>query len=125
MVNGLVNILGSNPVLLLGNDPYHPPIQFQFPKTVICGKRRRIQHVWFQKFPWLHYEEQSDRLFCYYCAKAFQLKLLNHASKAEETYVSKGFKGWNRALESFVKHQATDCHRNSVVWLLTALKALE
>ena len=105
-------------ILRLGNDPYHPPIQFEFPKRLMSGINRSAQHVWFQKYPWLHYEEQLDKLFCYYCAKSAEV-FQQQPSKAEETYISRGFKAWNRALDSFLKHQDSECHKNSVICLLT------
>jgi len=33
---------------------------------------RTVQPAWFQKWPWLHYDQVGDRMFCYTCVQAYQ-----------------------------------------------------
>ena len=48
---------------------YHPPSTFKFPLRTIGGQNRGCQHVWLEKFQWLHYSLEKDSLFCYPCNK--------------------------------------------------------
>jgi len=40
--------------------PFHPPPDYSFPKTKSGSgsKLRSCQAHWFQKYPWLHYDEK-------------------------------------------------------------------
>ena len=46
---------------------YHPPSTFKFPLRKIGGQNRSCQHIWLEKFQWLHYSLEKDSLFCYPC----------------------------------------------------------
>ena len=78
----------------IGERP-HQPISFHFPqrefgkKTVTnFGKRAFIgQAKWFSKWPWLHYNEDSDSVYSFRCIKAYSQKKLLEVSDLEETYV--------------------------------------
>ena len=51
----------------------HQPRAFFFPKRefgVTTVVRRSFQPSWFDKWPWLHYCEDSDSVFCFTCMKA-------------------------------------------------------
>lgn len=37
---------------------FHPPADYIFPKTKSGDKLRSCQPQWFEKFPWLHYDEK-------------------------------------------------------------------
>ena len=36
--------------------PHRPSKSFIFPKTKVGERSRSCQHIWFEKFPWLHYD---------------------------------------------------------------------
>ena len=53
----------------------HQPVSFEFPerdfgKQVVA--KRSCQSAWFAKWPWLHYREGDDSVFCHTCVKAFK-----------------------------------------------------
>ena len=58
----------------IGDVPNQPK-QFRFPDrdfgTSKVTKRRFVKD-WFDKYPWLHYDEGNDRAFCHTCVTAFQ-----------------------------------------------------
>ena len=64
-------------------------------------------------FPWLHYDEKNDVVYCHICIKASQEKKL-YAPKSESTFILTGFKNWSKALQKFKLHGASDCHRDAV-----------
>ena len=107
----------ENNVIYSENKPFHPPMSFKFPKTVSGTgkntKNRSCQHEWFQKFDWLHYHTENDRVYCFYCQKAFKEKLLLNSPK-EMTFIENGFHNWKKALESFKQHDKSDCHLDAL-----------
>ena len=45
------------------------PADFNFPNK-LCGKENRASpSKWFSEFPWLHYNEQNDFVFCFICVQ--------------------------------------------------------
>ena len=106
----------------VGDSPHHPSKFFIFPKSDNPGGHKRAAQLkWFNEFPWLHYSEESDKIFCFHCIKAFQQKKLVN-SKLESTFISEGFSNWKKAIEKFGKHQSTDCHKEAILKLVTLPK---
>ena len=70
---------------------HQPRSSFNFPKRSI-GKanvvRRPFQHYWFEKWPFLHYKESSDVVFCDTCLRMFKEKKAKSATKADQAFVS-------------------------------------
>ena len=70
---GCASTSGSVPVL--GDRPNQPSSSFKFPKRKFGHAKpvyRTVQPAWFQKWPWLHYDQVGDRMFCYTCVQAYQ-----------------------------------------------------
>ena len=57
--------------------PHHPNKSFKFTKRSF-GKtkvlERSFQPSWFGKWPFLHYDEFTDRVFCHTCMKVLKKK---------------------------------------------------
>jgi len=87
------------------------------PEQTHGSKTRRFQTAWFQRFPWLHLSTSLKAVVCYQCAKSNQLGLLSLTTKNEDTFVTKGFLNWKRALEKFTDHEKSACHRHAVLQL--------
>ena len=49
-------------------EPFQPT-NFNFPKKTFGKQNRSFQSKWFNDFPWLHYNEQSDSVLCFICAQ--------------------------------------------------------
>lgn len=75
----------------LPEDPYHPPAQFKYPKRAF-GKAKPVycsaQRQWFQSWPFLHYDEAKDAVFCHTCVKAFTLKRIRTSHNSSSAFVS-------------------------------------
>ena len=57
--------------------PPHQPSNFKFPKRSFGVKKveyRCFQPKWFVKWPFLHYVEAKDVVFCHTCMEALKLK---------------------------------------------------
>ena len=52
------------------NLKYQPGPEFKFPKRSFGKKnivQRSFQHSWFSKWPFLHYSEANDEVYCHTC----------------------------------------------------------
>ena len=91
MNNSSPSLEEESDILPVPDVPHHPNKSFRFPKRSF-GKtkivERSFQPSWFDKWPFLHYDEVSDRVFCHTCMKAFQEKKMKSTKKADPAFVS-------------------------------------
>ena len=71
-------VASSSNVPELPETPHQPrALSFRFPKRYY-GKKSTVactfQSGWFKSWPFLHYDEAQDVVFCHTCVKAFSLK---------------------------------------------------
>ena len=103
-------------------DKPHQPSNFHFPQREF-GKtsvvKRSFQHNWFQRWPWLHYDEEQDLAFCFTCIVAYKNNHLHSIPSLEKTFVSTGFSNWKDAIAKFSKHEGSQCHKDSVLKTVT------
>ena len=95
----------STPVI--GETP-HQPQSFKFPKREFGKKtivKRSFQPQWFNRCLWLHYNEQCDAAFCFYCVKAYTEDKFQSMESIEYTYISKGYNNWKDASVNFSSHE--------------------
>ena len=57
----------------IGKQPFQPKNK-KFPSSMFGGRARSFLGTWFDRWDWLHYEEDSDRAFCFVCIKAYNEK---------------------------------------------------
>ena len=91
------------------------PPNFTFPKRNF-GNYQPAQSFlpeWFQRFPWLHYNEATDSAFCFHCMKAGNIA---HSSKRDDAFISRGFTNCKNATSAFKKHEERSFH-NQVISL--------
>ena len=56
-------------------DSPHQPASFKYPKRKFGQKKvveRSFRSDWFKSWPWLHYNEELDAVFCHVCVKALK-----------------------------------------------------
>lgn len=71
--------------------PNQPGPSFKFPKRSFGIKsvvHRSFQHSWFSKWPYLHYNEAADTVYCHTCLKMFKEKKNRTTTKADPAFVS-------------------------------------
>ena len=75
----------------LPDEPHHPTSRFVFPKRTF-GHTKPVKcsaHCnRFQSWPFLHYDESQDVVFCHTCVKAFELDRMKTSKNAENAFVS-------------------------------------
>ena len=87
---------------------HYPPKEFIFPKTKIGSRNRSCgQHKWFNDYPWLHYDLDKNKVFCFYSMK-HSSKLTTEKNK-DPAFITAGFKSWHKALECFKDQQNSKC----------------
>ena len=108
-------------ILLIGERP-HQLISFNFPPREFGQKtitKRSFQAKWFSRWPWLHYSEETDSVFCFHCIKAYSQNKLLGVPNVEKTCISTGFTNWKEATTRFVSHEASRCHKDAVLKMIT------
>lgn len=79
-----------------------------FPKR---SDGRSFQPNWIEKFNWIEYSKQTDKVYCYPC-RQFGI------GNATDMFISSGYNGWKRALsagQGFQKHESSTFHINSML----------
>jgi hypothetical protein len=83
-----------------------------------CGTGRTFQESWKQKFNWLLYENEKQRVFCGICKTARDNDMPLPTSSTQlssiKCSVEDGFSNWKKALEKFQSHEKSDFHRAAV-----------
>ena len=109
----------------MNDDKPNQPREFKFPSPHF-GKEeeagRTFQPHWFDKYSWIHYDQDSDAAFCHVCINALKKNMIS-SNKAEDAFTKIGYTNWKKALEKnkgFAKHQASDCHKEATERLITA-----
>ncbi|KAG7176606.1 Zinc finger MYM-type protein 1-like 6, partial [Homarus americanus] len=102
----------------IGDIP-HQPKTAAFPKRMF-GKTypvsRGFQPSWFERWPWIHYDETYDKAFCYECIKAYKQNLISKAV-IEPSFIARGFSNWKNASSKrsgFQGHERSDCHKEAM-----------
>ena len=73
------------------NKPNQPTSSFQFPKRTFGKTKivsRSCQCSWFARWPFLHYDEANDALYCHMCVQAFKSNKMKTTSRADPAFVS-------------------------------------
>lgn len=78
-------------------------------------KYRYFNTQWYKRYPWLHWDNNCGKLFCFYCSKATSLHLfMPNVKIMEATFVSQGYHcDWKNALAAFKTHEGV-CHGDAV-----------
>ena len=78
-----------------------------------------FQPQWFERWSWLHYNEDKDLAFCFTCVVAYQNNHLRSVSSLEQSFIATGFSNWKDATTKFRKHEASQCHKEAVLKTIT------
>ena len=107
---------------MIGDQPNQPDINFSFKKSKIGGQLRSCMHKWFQEFKWIHYSENEDKVYCFYCIKNVHEKKSNAGDK--DTFTYSGFNSWNKAKERFKLHESSKEHEDAYFKYVEVPKSL-
>ena len=97
---------------IIPEKPNHP-VMSQFPLRTFGKQKRAFCSSWYQKYPWLHYREASDDVFCFHCHVAERRHLPISLNK-DEAFIKSGFSNWKKTFEIFNKHEQSMAHRQAV-----------
>jgi len=71
--------------------PHHPSSEFLFPKRTF-GKATPVkcaaQQQWFSSWPFLHYDQGQDVVFCHTCVTAVKLNKMKSSNNMSPAFVS-------------------------------------
>ena len=81
--------------------------------------KRSFQRQWFNRWSWLHYDEDRDLAFCFTCVSAYRNNQLQSAHCLDQGFISTGFSNWKDATAKFAKRERSQCHKDSVLKTIT------
>ena len=103
-------------------DKCNQPRRFSFPQREF-GKqskvKRSFQPSWFDRWTWLHYRADNDSVVYFTCLRTHSLKRLQWSSNADQAFLAKGFCNWKNACVKFDSHQASRCHKEAVLKMVS------
>ena len=111
------------------SEPNQSGKSFKFPTTKFSSQHERSFHSsWFDTYKWIHYDDETDRAFCFTCLKAIQNKALSSVPSKSDAFINAGFSNWKKALGSkkckkqtgFPLHEQSDTHREAVTRYIVA-----
>ena len=120
-VMALSKFAGSLTLESIPSGPNNPSLLFKIPHSEFGNKtivKHSCQSSWFSKWKWLHYDEDSDAVFCHPCVIVLSWNKVKW-SKGESTFVSKGYSKWRDAVMVFKNHERSDCHKSSIEAIVT------
>ena len=94
------------------------PRRTKFPSKKFGKQQRCFNSKWFDNdkwSPWLHWDDQLQKAFCYICKNISQMHQLTLSKNAEDAFISVGFDNWKRATTAFEQHRQSKCHKESVL----------
>ena len=98
------------------------PTSFNFPKRHFGIKSttyRSFQPAWFKQWPWILYDQEHDRTFCFCCVQAVrqeEVRGCSLTSKTSDAFLTQGFTNWKDATGA--KHGGFPLYERSQVRLL-------
>ena len=101
----------------IGESPHHPSQNFPFKKKKIGKNYYNFKLEWLAKFDWIHFVENEDKVYCFYCVKSLKEKIcsLKSASASNDSktaFIYNGFDQWQKAQERFQLHQNSQQHKD-------------
>ena len=121
MASSSQSVLITNENVVISSKP-HQPKSFHFPKRSFGKSKvveRNIQPGWFNKWPFIHYDESIDSVFCHVCLMSFKLKRMKSSTRADPAFVTCGFHNWKDATIVFRNHEQSACHAEAVETMVT------
>ncbi|CAM6121865.1 unnamed protein product [Calypogeia fissa] len=78
----------------LQRGPHQPHLR-EFPVSLIGGRSRRFNALWYREFPWLEYSTQADAIYClwYYL---FPLKHFGSRDDPNGVFICSRFRNWKK-----------------------------
>ena len=109
----------------IGDRPNQPK-KFRFRDRKFGSSKvvsRKYMKDWFDKFPWLHYDELNDRAFFHTCIAAYNKADMSIViDTIEPIFISTGYTNWKDALvkkRGFAAHEQSHCHKQAVMCVIT------
>ena len=81
--------------------------------------KQSFQPSWYDKWPWLHYREDSDSVLCFTCMNANSENKLHWSLNAKSAFITAGFTNWKKASEMFNYDEMPKCHKEAVLHMIT------
>ena len=102
--------------LLLINDPWMPPLGYEFPLLEDGGHRRAFQAKWLQMYTWARYSPSIQGVFCVACV-LFGQDEATRARQALRMFVTEPLNRFKKGLEYLNEHGSKTYHKENAARL--------
>ena len=92
-------------------------LTFKFPKIEYKDSNQSFQPQLYERWKWLHYDEQKDSVTCYICWHAHLHHMLPNMKKLDDAFIESGYTNWKNASDTkkgFNQHEKSAVHRSAV-----------
>ena len=102
----------------LGEKP-NQPTSFNLPKRrfgIKSATYHSFQPVWFKQWPWISYDQEHDKAYCFCCVQAVRQEKVRGClltSKTSDAFLTQGFTNWKDTTGA--KHGGFPLHERSQV----------
>jgi hypothetical protein len=94
--------------------PYQPR-KLQFPARVVGKQKRSFRSAWFDLYPWLEWNPNTEAVLCHRCKVARKVGLITFSHCGDGSFSITGFRNWKHALERFKEHEQSSTHKEAVL----------
>ena len=112
--------LKTNKVLPeIGEFAHHPSRNFPFKKKQVGGRTCNFKFEWLATFSWIHFVENEDKVYCFFCVKSIKekyssIKSASASNDSKTAFTYKGFDQWQKGTERLQMHQNSQQHKDSM-----------
>lgn len=92
------------------------PLDAKFPSKEYAGALRKFNSTYFKLYPWLHWDNSKEAVYCQPCFNVHKLglKLLSSKKHGDEAFSSIGYQTWRTPTVDFKKHEKGAKHLECV-----------
>lgn len=103
--------------------PYQPKLDSKKTRRQHGKWQRSFKNGWFTSYNWLTYCQTKNAAYCFTCRKAKHMGMFTFSRKADEAFLSTGFKNWKNATMRFKTHEKSNSHRVAAMRYMAFLKS--
>ena len=110
--NKVIPVVPSDIAASANQSPVQPILQY--PVTIVSGKRRSFNSLWYKKYHWLEYSREKDAVYCFPCRF---FGTCNGLGRGTSTFTQVGFCDWKHATGKsgmLVKHNNSFAHKQAI-----------
>jgi hypothetical protein len=92
------------------------PLDAKYPPKEYAGTLRKFNPTFYKQYPWLHWDNAKEAVYCQPCFNVHKLglRLLSSKKHGDEAFSSTGYHTWRTPTVDFKKHEKSAKHLECV-----------